>query len=263
LARYTNPAGYDRFMGRWSARLAPLFADFAGITEGRVLDVGCGTAVLSRTLLDLSPTAQVVGIDPASSYLVHAQRSIDSPRIAFVCGAAEALPFAEARFDAAFGLFVVPEFAEPAAAVHEMKRVTRAGGLLATCIWDFRQGMPMFSLFWEAASAIAPDAVARRRAETGGPSPYASPAALEGLWRKGGLAEVRTTALQVPLDFASVEDFWTPFLLGATGTSAFACDLDASTGGAVAARLRQMIGERWGEGRFTLVATAFAVAGRA
>ncbi|HEV2550278.1 MAG TPA: class I SAM-dependent methyltransferase [Stellaceae bacterium] len=263
MAHYTNPAGYDRFMGRWSARLAPLFVDFVGPTDGLVLDVGCGTAVLSRTLLDLSPTVEVVGIDPARSYLDYARRLIDSPRIAVVCGTAEVLPFAGASFDAALALLVVQEFCEPAVAVREMKRVTHPGGVLATCVWDFRQGMPMFSLFWEAASAIAPDAVAPRRAETGGPSPYANRETLDALWRHSGLAEVRTTALQVPLDFTSVEDFWTPFLLGSTGTSAFARDLDAATGGAVSARVRQMIGERWGEGGFTLVATAFAVAGRA
>ena len=263
MPRYTNPAGYDLFMGRWSARLAPLFVDFAGIPEGRVLDLGCGTAVLSRTLLHRNPMFDVVGIDPALSYLGHARRLMPSLRIAFVCGAAEALPFADASFDAALALLVVQEFREPAAAVREMKRVARPGGVLATCVWDFRRGMPMFSLFWEAANAVAPQAVARRRAETGGPSPYASAEALDALWRDGGLGEVRTTPLQVMLDFASVEDFWTPFLLGATGTSAFARDLDAATDGAVGARVRQMIGERWGAGGFTLAATAFAVAGRA
>ena len=34
---------YDRFMGRYSAALAPQLADFAGVHGGqRVLDVGCG-----------------------------------------------------------------------------------------------------------------------------------------------------------------------------------------------------------------------------
>ena len=39
---------YDRFMGRYSIRLAPAFADFAGVASGqRVLDVGCGPGALT------------------------------------------------------------------------------------------------------------------------------------------------------------------------------------------------------------------------
>jgi SAM-dependent methyltransferase len=64
---YSNPAAYERLMGRWSARLAPLFARFAGVREGqRILDVGCGTGSLSRTLLAAGRAISVVGVDPAS-----------------------------------------------------------------------------------------------------------------------------------------------------------------------------------------------------
>lgn len=34
--------GYDRLIGRFLPPLAPAFADFAAVREGRVLDVGCG-----------------------------------------------------------------------------------------------------------------------------------------------------------------------------------------------------------------------------
>ena len=45
---FSESDGYERFMGRWSRRLAPLFVTFAGVTEGdRVLDVGSGTGALS------------------------------------------------------------------------------------------------------------------------------------------------------------------------------------------------------------------------
>ncbi len=44
---FSNAAAYERLMGRWSARLAPLFVNFAKIQDGgRVLDVGCGTGSL-------------------------------------------------------------------------------------------------------------------------------------------------------------------------------------------------------------------------
>ena len=38
----TDPAEYERFMGRWSERLAKPFLDFAGVRPGeRVLDGFC------------------------------------------------------------------------------------------------------------------------------------------------------------------------------------------------------------------------------
>jgi ubiquinone/menaquinone biosynthesis C-methylase UbiE len=151
LAPYTNPAGYEHFMGRWSTRLAPLFCAFSGISGGRVLDVGCGTAVLGRALLSHDPKIDVVGIDPAYAYLSYAGERIESARIRLVCGAAPALPFADASFDAALALLVLQELPAASPVVREMTRVTRRGGDVGACIWDFRHGMPMFSLFWHAA----------------------------------------------------------------------------------------------------------------
>ena len=59
---YSNLAAYERFMGRWSARLAPLFVDFAGVTDGQhVLDVGCGTESLTRALLASGQATRVGG----------------------------------------------------------------------------------------------------------------------------------------------------------------------------------------------------------
>ena len=44
----TDPDVYEHFMGRWSARLADPFIEFAGIKPGStVLDVGCGTGTMT------------------------------------------------------------------------------------------------------------------------------------------------------------------------------------------------------------------------
>ena len=46
-----SDTAYDNFMGRYSMRLAPLFAEFAGMRAGlKVLDVGAGTGALSTEL---------------------------------------------------------------------------------------------------------------------------------------------------------------------------------------------------------------------
>jgi ubiquinone/menaquinone biosynthesis C-methylase UbiE len=129
---YTNPAAYECFMGRWSARLAPLFAEFAGISSGgRMLDIGCGTGILIRALIDLVPDIEIIGIDPAASYVDWARRSLRPPRVRFQVGTAETLLFSDAAFDAALALLVLQELADPPRAVREMARVTRRGGCVA------------------------------------------------------------------------------------------------------------------------------------
>jgi ubiquinone/menaquinone biosynthesis C-methylase UbiE len=48
---FSDAKAYDRFMGRWSRRLAPLFIEFADIAnDARVLDVGCGTGALTMAI---------------------------------------------------------------------------------------------------------------------------------------------------------------------------------------------------------------------
>lgn len=62
----TDPNVYEHFMGRWSARLAKPFLEFAGVQPGdRVLDVGCGTGTLSLALAEHGAT--VVGMDASES----------------------------------------------------------------------------------------------------------------------------------------------------------------------------------------------------
>ena len=50
---FANAVAYEGMMGRWSARLAPLFADFAQVRDGyKLLDVGCGTGSLVQVVAD-------------------------------------------------------------------------------------------------------------------------------------------------------------------------------------------------------------------
>lgn len=260
---YSNPAAYERFMGRWSARLAPQLIDFAGVRDGQnILDVGCGTGSLSHALVSGDGTTDVIGVDPVEAYVSFARQAVQHSRARFEVGAAESLPFGDESFDAALSLLLLQDLADPNRAVREMARVTRRCGVVAACQWDFQGGIPMLTLLRQAAEAVAPQAVARRRAEDG-PTNRTSLKDLKRLWINSGLSAVRTSALELLMEFDSFDDFWLPFLGGATPTSAFIATLNRETDGALANALRDIIPNVRSDGSFVLPARAWAVAGTA
>jgi trans-aconitate methyltransferase len=70
MAEFTAAVeNYDRFMGRYAAGLAPMFADAAGVRDAgiRVLDVGCGPGTLAVELAARVGEASVAAIDPSPS----------------------------------------------------------------------------------------------------------------------------------------------------------------------------------------------------
>jgi ubiquinone/menaquinone biosynthesis C-methylase UbiE len=260
---YSNPEAYERFMGRWSARLAPLFVRFVGIKDRqRILDVGCGTGTLSRELLASGQAIRVDGVDPIADYVSFARQNTPSRRAEFTVAQGHELAFAGATFDAALALLVLQDVADPKRTAAEMARVTRRGGVVAACQWDFRDGLPMLSLMWRAAEAVATEAVSRYQAERPIlPCGRAGPEELAEVWGDAGISEVRTATLDLSMEFCSFEDFWLPFLGGATSSSSFAAAVNQQTGGALAKKLRDIIPRFRPDGSFVLPARAWAVAG--
>ena len=120
---------YERVMGRWSRRLAPLLIRFGGLVDDdRVLDVGSGTGSLSFTLPEVANVASVAGIDQAAVYVAFARaRGSADPRFSFRQADARALPFPAASFDRAFSMLVLQFIPDADRAVAEMCRVVRPG----------------------------------------------------------------------------------------------------------------------------------------
>ena len=78
----TDPDEYEHFMGRSSRRLAKPFLEFANTKPGdRVLDVGCGTGILTSALAERGST--VVGIDASEAYVAEARRHRSNPEVTY------------------------------------------------------------------------------------------------------------------------------------------------------------------------------------
>jgi ubiquinone/menaquinone biosynthesis C-methylase UbiE len=107
-------------------------------SHARVLDVGCGTGVLTRRLARLPAVESVVGVDPAPALLEQARKlAADIPNIAFQEGDGRALPFGEEAFDVVVFDSTLSHVPEPGRALAEAHRVLRPSGWLAVFDGDY------------------------------------------------------------------------------------------------------------------------------
>lgn len=107
----------------------------AAIQPGeRVIDVGCGTGFL--LLGAARRSAQVVGVDVTPAMLAEAKRRVDEAGLTNVTlreASAEALPFADLRFDVALNRLTLHHVGNPGRVLSEIHRVLRPGGRLVLC----------------------------------------------------------------------------------------------------------------------------------
>jgi SAM-dependent methyltransferase len=183
---------YDDFMGRYSVHLAPLFADFAGVTGGRVLDVGAGTGMLTRELL--ARGCEVVAAEPSAEFCSALRERF--PSIEVVEAPAEQLPFEDGAFDAALAQLVVAFMSDAPQAVHEMARVARS---VAICMWGVEE-VELFAAIARTSAAVGGGD------EQPGARRYRTRAGLAELLEP--LGEVETAELQVTAGYADYDDFW-------------------------------------------------------
>jgi SAM-dependent methyltransferase len=246
---------YDRFMGRYSTRLAVPFADAAGIEAGQtVLDVGCGPGALTSELVRRVGAGCVAAVDPAPQFVDAVRGRL--PSVDAQVGRAEELPWPDARFDTAHAQLVHHFVSDADATAHEMRRVTRPGGTIAACVWDFGDGMVMLREFWAAARAVdpsAPDEALTR--------PFGRDGEIGDLFTRAGLNEVSTGSLEVEAAYESFDDFWTPFLTNTGPAGAFIDSLDEDGRTQLREDLRSRLGSP--QGPFTLPARAWYATGRA
>jgi SAM-dependent methyltransferase len=247
---------YDRHIGRYGPPLASALIEFAGVEPGmRALDVGCGPGALTAALAERLGAANVCGAEPSEPFAEACRARL--PGVEVVAAAAESLPFADDAFDAALSQLVVNFMRDADGGVGEMARVTRPGGVVASCVWDYAGEMTLLRAFWDAAREVDPEGGAA--ADEGAVMRWCGDGELAELWRSAGLREVRFGPLVVRASYAGFEDLWAPLLAGAGPAGAFCRSLDDDRRAALNETFRRRLGV--GDAPFELTARAWAVAG--
>jgi ubiquinone/menaquinone biosynthesis C-methylase UbiE len=248
---------YDRHVGRYGKELAREMIRVAGVRPGqRALDVGCGPGALAVELSALLGPANVAAIDPSQRFVDACRER--APGADVRVAIAEELPFDDGEFDAVLAQLVVDGMKDTRKGAAEMRRVARSGGVLASCVWDFAEGMTLLRTVWDAALALDAERARSFGADT--PKPFSQPHELEELWRSTGLAGVELGTVEAGAQYAGFEDLWYPFTAGVGSLGRFWSSLDA----AAREQFERDVAARFGNptGAFRLTARAWYVRGQ-
>jgi len=257
--RWEAGAAYEAYMGRWSRQLAGAFVTwFSPAPSAHWLEIGCGTGALTSAIVERCKPGSIMACDPSAPFVEHARASLADARVSFAVAGADALPTRGGGFDLVVSGLVLNFVADPVTAVSSMRERLRPGGAVAAYVWDYAEGMEFLRRFWDEAVAADPDAAAL---DEGRRFPLCQEAALASLFQDVGLADVTTGALEIATDFASFDDYWTPFLHGTGPAPSYVASLDAPRRAALRDRLERRLRPAGDHGRILLRARAFAVRG--
>jgi SAM-dependent methyltransferase len=186
---------YDDFMGRYSVRLARVFADFAGVSAGeRVLDVGAGTGALTRELV--ARGAHVVASEPSPEFAKALRGRFAGMEVHE--GPAEELPFDADSFDLGVAQLVVAFMTDAPAAMRRLGRIARR---VAICMWGVQE-MQLFAAIDATGRAIGHGAAEQ------GARRYRTAQELRDLLADAGFARVETGELDVSAPYTGFDELW-------------------------------------------------------
>jgi SAM-dependent methyltransferase len=194
-------------------------------------------------------------VDPSAAY-VEACRA-RAPGADVRVGRAEALPFADGSFDVVLAQLVVNLLEHPEAAVREMARVAQPAGIVAAAVWAHDE-MPLLRAFWDAAAAVAPDAVAA--VGESGRVGYRHEQ-LAALWERSGLTNVSMAELEAAVAYENFDDLWAPIEAGVGKSGELCLSLEATRRSALHTEMHRRLGAP--AGSFRLTARCWCVQGTA
>jgi SAM-dependent methyltransferase len=203
----------------------------------------------------------VTGVDIAEPYVAHAQAQSSDPRLSFRSGDADALDLPDGSFDRCYSLLALNFVPQPLRAVREMRRVTRAGGAIATAVWDFAGGLTYQRIFWDTAAARDPKAAAARARQYAAALTW--PGELEAAFAEAGVRDIVAASLTMRMVYADFADYWEPIASAQGPVGDYVRQLDPGS----LAGLADAVGAAYLAGRpdgpRSMTATAWAAKGTA
>jgi ubiquinone/menaquinone biosynthesis C-methylase UbiE len=192
--RYLVPA----IASLWAADLIDRAAPRPG---ERVLDVACGTGVVSRLAAERMGSGRVVGLDGG---MLAVARSLNSPSIEWYEGSALAMPFPDASFDLCLCQFGLQFFPDRPAAMREMFQVLQLGSRVALSVFSAIEHTPVTNALAHALDRrLRPGASSIKRSEHS----LADPNELRQLAVGQGFRDVSVNTVTQTLRFASPREY--------------------------------------------------------
>ncbi len=232
---WASGEAYEAYVGRWSRLVARQFIEWLSAAPGSVwLDVGCGTGALTRTILEMASPLCLIAVDRSQPFIEYLRSTLEDRR--FCCSVQDArnLGLEQETCDLVVSGLALNFVPEPQQAIREMARVTKSGGCVAAYVWDYGE-MQLMRYFWDAARQLDP---AVRELDEGVRFQMWKPELLANLFRRAGLEDVETQAIDVPTAFRDFEDYWSPFLGGQGPAPAYAVSLSEERRSALRERVR-------------------------
>lgn len=255
---WVSGAAYELYMGRWSRLVALDFLNWLNVpAESHWLDVGCGTGVLSQTILDYAAPSSVKGVDRSEGYVALAREQVHDERAQFEVGDAQSLPVETGMVHAVVSGLVLNFVPQPNRAVAEMARTAKPGSVVAAYVWDYAGKMQLMRHFWNATAALDPTA---HDLDEGRRFPICQPDPFRELFEGAGLRDVEVRPIDIATDFQDFDDYWIPFLGGQGPAPGYVQSLSGEQQAALRERIRAGLPFAL-DGSIPLVARAWAARG--
>jgi ubiquinone/menaquinone biosynthesis C-methylase UbiE len=186
------PEHYDRYLA--TLLFEPYAEDLVArlpVSDGmRILEVACGTGIVTRRLVDrLAGRGSIIATDLNETMFAHARKGLPGRGDAtWRTADGTSLPFETRSFDAVLCQFGLMFFPDKAAGAREAFRVLKPGGTYLLNVWDALAQNPVQRLTHETIAQFFPDNPPQFYTV---PSSCHDTAQLESMLRAAGFEEIR------------------------------------------------------------------------